>query len=185
MDKTPAMKKRPLTLQWCAPCSDLILDGNISPLQLGSDSNGPTEAPPDGVDPLPPMDRLSMICLRVLNFTNAEEDIQMVATQVATSSSGWEMPFYASPVATHTNTQLTALQCTFTEDTATLYRGLQTRGGQPTPDASSAVWRPSVQTYTRYSLYYNCSVQRKVCLKHIPDITFTLNIYDLFALYTR
>ena len=44
------------------------------------------------------------------------------------------------------------------------------------------------ETYTTYSLYfkdiwYNCSTQRKVCLKHIPDITFTLNIYDIFAMY--
>ena len=46
------------------------------------------------------------------------------------------------------------------------------------------------ETYTTYSLYfkdiwYNCSKQRKVCLKHIPDITFTLSIYDIFAMYTR
>ena len=46
------------------------------------------------------------------------------------------------------------------------------------------------ETYTTYSLYfkdiwYNCSTKKKVCLKHIPGITFTLNIYDIFALYTR
>ena len=55
---------------------------------------------------------------------------------------------------------------------------------------SSSLQRNFSQTYTRYSLYfkdiwYNCSAQRKVCLKHIPDITFTLNIYDIFAMYTR
>ena len=34
-------------------------------------------------------------------------------------------------------------------------------------------------------IWWNCSAQRKVCLKHIPDITFTLNIHDMFAMYTR
>ena len=46
------------------------------------------------------------------------------------------------------------------------------------------------EKYTTYNLYfkdirYNCSTQGKVCLKHIPDITFTLNIYDIFSLYAR
>ena len=46
------------------------------------------------------------------------------------------------------------------------------------------------ETYIRYDLYfkdiwYNCSAQRKARLKHIPDIAFALNIYDIFALYTR
>ena len=55
---------------------------------------------------------------------------------------------------------------------------------------SYSVQRKFFETYTTYSLYfkdiwYNCSTQRKVCLKHIPGITFTLNIYDIFALYTR
>ena len=50
-----------------------------------------------------------------------------------------------------------------------------------------------LETYATYSLYfkdiwYNCSTQSvclQVCLQHIPDITFTLNIYDIFAMYTR
>ena len=42
----------------------------------------------------------------------------------------------------------------------------------------------------RCSLYFkdiwcNCSAQRKVCLEHIPDIIFSLNIHDMFAMYTR
>ena len=46
------------------------------------------------------------------------------------------------------------------------------------------------ETYARYSLYfkdiwYNCSKQRNDCLKHIPDITFALNIHDIFAMYAR
>ena len=44
--------------------------------------------------------------------------------------------------------------------------------------------------YMRYNLYfkdiwYNSSAQRKVCLKHIPDIAYTLNMYDIFEMYTR
>ena len=39
------------------------------------------------------------------------------------------------------------------------------------------------ETYIRYELYckdilYNFLTQRKICLKHIPDITYTLKIYD-------
>ena len=39
-----------------------------------------------------------------------------------------------------------------------------------------------LEKYTTYSLYfkdiwYNCSTLIKVCLKHIPDIAFTLNTY--------
>ena len=54
---------------------------------------------------------------------------------------------------------------------------------------SSSLQSHFFQTYTRYNLYfkdiwYNCSTQRKV-LKHIPDITFTLNIYDTFEMCTR
>ena len=46
------------------------------------------------------------------------------------------------------------------------------------------------ETYIRYNLYfkdiwYNFSAWRKVCLKHIPDIAYTLNMYDIFEMYTR
>ena len=44
------------------------------------------------------------------------------------------------------------------------------------------------ETYIRYDLYckdilYNFSAQRKICLKHIPDITCTLKIYDIVIQY--
>ena len=44
------------------------------------------------------------------------------------------------------------------------------------------------ETYIRYDLYckdilYNFSAQRKICLKHIPDITYTLKIYDIVIKY--
>ena len=43
-------------------------------------------------------------------------------------------------------------------------------------------------TYIRYDLYCedilnNFSAQRKICLKHIPDITYTLKIYDIVIQY--
>ena len=46
------------------------------------------------------------------------------------------------------------------------------------------------ETHIRYNLYfkdiwYNSSAQRKVCLKHIPDIAYTLNMYDIFEMYNR
>ena len=44
------------------------------------------------------------------------------------------------------------------------------------------------ETFIRYDLYckdilYNFSAQRKICLKHIPDITYTLKIYDIVIQY--
>ena len=44
------------------------------------------------------------------------------------------------------------------------------------------------ETYIRYDLYckdilYNFSAQRKICLKHIPDITYTLKIYVIVIQY--
>ena len=44
------------------------------------------------------------------------------------------------------------------------------------------------ERYIRYDLYckdilYNFSAQRKICLKHIPDITYTLKIYDIVIQY--
>ena len=44
------------------------------------------------------------------------------------------------------------------------------------------------EMYIRYHLYfkdilYNFSAQRKICLKHIPDITYTLKIYDTVIQY--
>ena len=55
---------------------------------------------------------------------------------------------------------------------------------------SYSVQRKVFETYIRYNLYfkdiwYNSSAQRKVCLKHIPDIAYTLNMYDIFEMYTR
>ena len=44
------------------------------------------------------------------------------------------------------------------------------------------------ERYIRYDLYckdilYNFSAQRKICLKHIQDITYTLKIYDIVIQY--
>ena len=44
------------------------------------------------------------------------------------------------------------------------------------------------ETYIRYHLYfkdilYNFSAQWKICLKHIPDITYTLKIYNMVLQY--
>ena len=44
------------------------------------------------------------------------------------------------------------------------------------------------ETYIRYHLYfkdilYNFSAQRKICLKHISDITYTLKIYYIVLHY--
>ena len=44
--------------------------------------------------------------------------------------------------------------------------------------------------YIRYNvhfkdIWYNSSAQRKVCLKHILDIAYTLNMYDIFEMFTR
>ena len=37
--------------------------------------------------------------------------------------------------------------------------------------------------YNCKDILYNFSVQRKICLKHIPDITYTLKIYDIVIQY--
>ena len=44
------------------------------------------------------------------------------------------------------------------------------------------------ETYIRYDLYskdisYNFSAQRKICLKYMQDITYTLKIYDTVIQY--
>ena len=33
------------------------------------------------------------------------------------------------------------------------------------------------------AIWHNSSVLKKVCLKHIPDITYTLNIHDIVIQY--
>ena len=39
--------------------------------------------------------------------------------------------------------------------------------------------------YTFIHIWHSYSAQRKVSLKHIPDIAYTWNMYDIFEIFTR
>ena len=39
--------------------------------------------------------------------------------------------------------------------------------------------------YTFIHIWHSYSAQRKVSLKHIPEIAYTWNMYDIFEIFTR